>query len=162
MTIAETLRKLPLLEGFSASDIDQLARGAHIRSFPPGDAVVRQGDLDTSMFVVTGGKAKVVLHAPGGSVEIASIGKGDVIGEISLLTGSARTATVTASEPLTTIEIDKPNFTAVVGGRKELLEHLASVVEQRRAELDYIKHEAEHAEIYGRESFLDRLMRIFG
>lgn len=162
MTIAETLAKLPLFVGFTQADTEQLARGAHIRSFPAGDAIVRQGDLDASMFIVTGGKAKVVLHAPGGTVEIATIGRGDVIGEISLLTGSARTATVTAIEPLTTIEIDKPNFTAVVGGRKELLEHLASVVEQRRAELDYIKQEAERADIFGHASILERLMRIFG
>ena len=162
MAIADTLARLPLFEGFEPADIEALAKRAHIRSFPAGDAVVRQGDLDASMFVGTGGHARVVLHAPGGSVEIARIGAGDVIGEISLLPGSARTATVTATEPLTTIEIDKASFTAVVGGRKSLLEHLASVVEQRRAELDYIKQEAERADIFGRQSILDRLMRLFG
>lgn len=162
MTIAETLSRQPLFAGFTPADIEALAMKAHIHSYPAGEAVVRQGDLDASMFVVTSGRAKVVLSAPGGSLEIATIGKDDVIGEISLLTGSARTATVTATEPLTTIEIDKNAFTSVVGGRKELLEHLASVVEQRRAELSYIKQEAERADIFGRESILDRLLRIFG
>lgn len=162
MTIAATLRELSFFEGFSRTDIEILANRAHIRSFPAGAALVRQGDLDSCMFVVLGGKARVTFHAPGGSREIAVVGKGDIVGEISVLTGSARTATVTAVEPLSAIEIDKPAFAEAIGGRKHLLEHIASVVEQRRAELAHVRQEAEHADTASQDSFLERLTRLFG
>jgi CRP-like cAMP-binding protein len=162
MPIAETLQGLSLFDGFGAERIDDLASRAYLRSFPAGAALVRQGDLDASMFVITDGRARVTFHAPGGSKEIALLGKGDVVGEISVLTGSARTATVTATEAVTAIEIDKASFNAVVAGHRELLEHLASIVEQRRAELTHVKQEAEASEVYGRTSILDRLAHLFG
>lgn len=162
MTIAATLEKLPLFEGFGRERIEALASHAHIRSFPAGDSIVRQGDLDASMFVITAGRARVTFHAPGGSKEISVLGKDDVVGEISLLTGFARTASVTAIEPVSAIEIDKTSFTIVVGGHAELLERLASIVEQRRAELAHVKQEAEQADVNGRASILERLTRLFG
>ncbi|MCX5514877.1 hypothetical protein C3941_11020 [Kaistia algarum] len=162
MTIAGTLETLPLFEGFGWDGIQALANRAHVRSFPLGASIVRQGDLDASMFVITGGRAKVTFHSPGGSKEIAVLGKGDVVGEISLLTGFSRTASVTAVEPVTAIEIDKTSFTIVVGGRAELLDRLASIVEQRRAELAHVKQEAEAADMNSRTSILERLTRMFG
>jgi CRP-like cAMP-binding protein len=162
MTIAETLRKLPLFEGFEAADIAALEARALARHFPAHAPIVRQGDLDASMFVLTDGKARVTFHAPVGAIEIAILGKGDVVGEISLLTGFSRTASVTAISPVTAIEIDKPSFTAVVGGRTALLEHLALIVEQRRAELAHVKQEAEEADVASHASILERLTRLFG
>lgn len=162
MTIAETLRTLPLFEGFGREGVEQLAARAHTRSFPSGATIVSQGDFDASMFVITSGKARVLLHAPGGTKEVAVLGKGDVAGEISLLTGVARTATVVAVGSVSAIEIDKAAFSAVVAGRKVMIEHIASIVEQRRAELDYVRHEAEQGEISGREALLTRLTRLFG
>ncbi|MBN9018562.1 MAG: cyclic nucleotide-binding domain-containing protein [Rhizobiales bacterium] len=161
MTIAATLEKLTLFEGFSPADIETLANRAHIRSFPAGDALIRQGDLDSCMFVLLSGKARVTFHAPGGSREVAVVGKGDIVGEISVLTGSARTATVTAIEPVSAIEIDKPAFSDAIAGRKPLLEHIASIVEQRRAELAHVRQEAEHADATSSGSFLERLTRLF-
>lgn len=143
MTTVDVLARLPILATFDRAELEALAARTTPRTFASGTALMRQGDFGASMFIITSGKARVTLHAPGGPKEIATLAAGDLAGEISLLTGAARTATVTASGKVEAVEIDKQGFAELLADRRPLVERIVAIIEQRRAELGQVKREAQ-------------------
>jgi CRP-like cAMP-binding protein len=111
-----------------------LSRTAQEHIFAAGEAIVRQGDSGSSMFVVLSGEARVVLEPAG--QEVARIGPGGFFGEMSMLTGEPRTATVSAVHDVRVLEIPAERFREVALERPGLVEHISSVVAARRVELD--------------------------
>jgi CRP-like cAMP-binding protein len=109
--------------------------------YAAGEAVVRQGDAGGSLFVVVGGEAAVTLASAGG--EVARLGAGDVFGEMSLLTGEARTATVTAIRDCDLLEIDAEGFRRAVLANPSVLERITAVAATRREEME--RHQEAHA-----------------
>jgi CRP-like cAMP-binding protein len=88
-----------------------LAQG-HLVEYGPGDVVVRQGDRGDRLFVVKSGVLEVVAAPTDGSepVVIAYLGTGEVLGELALLTGSPRSATVRSPERAELFAVDKAVF----------------------------------------------------
>lgn len=107
----ETLLHSPVFEHVSEAHLREIARHCRRRSFPAGGVLMRQGDTSDSMDVVVKGSVKVERLFPGADTPalLAKLQSGDVVGEMGVLSGSPRTATVTALEPLETIEL-KANF----------------------------------------------------
>jgi CRP-like cAMP-binding protein len=139
MTPREVLQKTPFFAHvMSAAELDQLAAKLQMRTFPRGVTIVRQGDLGASMFVLVDGKVTVSVHARSGEERIATLGPGDVVGEMSLLTGARRNATVVASRQVTAVEIAKPALEELLVGSARLIERFAETVAQRRAEIEHI------------------------
>ena len=90
---AETLKKVPLFADLDARELDQIAATMRERVFAAGDTVTQEGAGGAGFFVIESGEAEVSVDgAPRGT-----IGPGDYFGEIALLTGSDRTATITAT-----------------------------------------------------------------
>ena len=80
-----------------------------------GDVIMRQGDASDAMHVITRGRVRVERDQPGETpLVLAELGPGDVIGEMGLLDGSPRSATVTASEDTETLEIHATVMAVVV------------------------------------------------
>jgi CRP-like cAMP-binding protein len=102
--------------------------------FAAGESIVRQGEAGGSLFVMVRGESVVTLAGTDG--EVARLRPGDVFGEMSLLTGEARTATVTAVTDCDLLEIDAEGFRAVVMTNPSVLEHVTTVTSARREELD--------------------------
>ena len=69
---------------------------------------------------------------------LARLGEGDVVGEMSLMTGARRSATVTAAGPVTALEVTKAAIEPILNDEPELVERFAAMLERRRAELDRI------------------------
>lgn len=111
-----------------------LARSSHEHIFAAGEAMVRQGESGSSMFVVLSGRARVVLEPSG--QEVAVVAAGGFFGEMSMLTGDARTATVRATEDVRALEITAERFRALALDRPELLKHISRVVIARRVGLE--------------------------
>ena len=103
--------------------------------------MVREGQPGRSMFVVLRGEASVTLAGTPG--EVARLRAGDVFGEMSLLTGEARSATVTAITDCDLLEIDADGFRRVVLENPSVLERVTAVTSIRREELD--RHRDTHA-----------------
>src|SRR5690349_6621493 len=98
MTPREILGKTSFFAGvMSPAELDQLAAKLQMRAFPRGSCIVRQGDIGASMFVLVDGKVTVTVHLRSGEERVATLGPGDIVGEMSLLTGARRNATVTAA-----------------------------------------------------------------
>jgi CRP-like cAMP-binding protein len=140
MTPREILAKTPFFGGvLSAAELDKLAAKLELKTFPRGAVIVRQGDLGASMFVLVDGKVTVSVHLRAGEERVATLGAGNIVGEMSLLTGARRSATVTATRPVSALEIAKPALEELLTGSPGLIARFAEMVEQRQAEIDNIQ-----------------------
>lgn len=130
--------------------------GQHL--FAGGEAIVRQGAEGDSMFVLLRGHARVVLEPTG--QEVAVIGPGGFFGEMSLLTGEKRTATVKALDDVEVLEISAAAFRRLAAANPALLDHISTVVMTRRAGLDDARaHASAAAAPEARASFLTRMRK---
>ena len=111
-----------------------LSRSAQEQLFAAGEAIVRQGASGHSMYVVLKGRARVVLEPAG--QEVAVIEPGGFFGEMSMLTGEPRAATVRAIDDVRVLEVPSEQFRGIALERPGLIEHISTVVTARRAELD--------------------------
>jgi small-conductance mechanosensitive channel/CRP-like cAMP-binding protein len=111
-----------------------LSRTAQEHMFAGGESIVRQGASGNSMYVVLKGRARVVLEP--NDREVAVIEPGGFFGEMSMLTGEPRTATVRAIDDVRVLELPSEQFRQIALERPGLIEHISNVVTARRAELD--------------------------
>jgi class 3 adenylate cyclase len=84
------------------------------RTFAKDEVVVRKGELATSVFIIGSGSAEVVGKLGGNSVSLAMFRRGDVFGEMALLTGRERAGTVRAVEPCTVLEVRGGDFKQLI------------------------------------------------
>jgi CRP-like cAMP-binding protein len=120
------------------SELDLLAAELRITDHPRGTVIMHQGETGSSLFVIVSGKASVSVHSPGGEAVVTTLGAGDIVGEMSLMTGARRSATVTASRKLTAVEVTKSALERLLFGNRDLIRRFAEMVEQRQAELTTI------------------------
>ncbi|KIG13050.1 hypothetical protein DB30_00587 [Enhygromyxa salina] len=91
----------------------------------PGELLVKQGDAGGSLFVVVDGTLAVTVTEPNGDVvEVPSLGPGSLVGQISLVLGGERTATVRALTPTRALELDRPSCIALVERHPQLMKPL--------------------------------------
>jgi CRP-like cAMP-binding protein len=119
-------------EALNGDEIFALASGAERRTFDVGQALVREGEPGESMFVIESGQVTVKV----GDDPVAELFAGDFLGEMSLLTGAPRNATVTALEPVAAYEIRKEVLAPVLAESPTLVDRLAETMEKRQIELD--------------------------
>jgi CRP-like cAMP-binding protein len=112
------LAGVPLLDGIEQADLEELARLLRRRDVPAGAVLWQQGDEADSMLLVFDGRVSVTLRLPGErAIEVASLGRGEVIGEIPLLDGGERSAGAHASEPTTLLVLSRSDFASLVQRR---------------------------------------------
>ena len=106
----EPLRSIPLFAAASDRSIEVIASIVEEATFAPGEVLVRQGDPGDSLIVIRSGAATVEQDGR----TIRSLGAGDFLGEIALIDGGVRTATVTATEPIEALTIGREGFTRLM------------------------------------------------
>jgi cAMP-dependent protein kinase regulator len=98
----------PLFAGIPRQELAALLPILHPRHAPAGEAIVTEGEPGDSLFLVVEGSLGVATHDERGDpVPLEDLGPGDFFGEVSLLTGRPRTATVTAKIPSVLLELDR-------------------------------------------------------
>lgn len=129
---AAPLPKSPLFEDLTAEERDALAREMVLESFDEGDIVITEGEKGSSLYVVVSGEVKVYTRGGRGeNVYLAKLAEGDFFGEVSILTGKPRTATVTASQRTELLRLDKEKLDAVVAGHPRIREVLEDFYRRR-------------------------------
>jgi CRP/FNR family cyclic AMP-dependent transcriptional regulator len=104
--IENVLASIPLFEGLSKRHVRKIASLAEIADYMEGASVVREGQPGTSFFIALSGQAKVTVKGR----TVHRVLPGDHFGEISLLDGGARTATVTTETPMSLVMIGRSTF----------------------------------------------------
>jgi cAMP-dependent protein kinase regulator len=99
--------KSPLFEVLENDEREALIKEMELESHDEGAVIISEGEPGTSMYVITSGEVKVYTRGTKGSVYLAKLGEGDFFGEVSVLTGKPRTATITASRPTELLRLDK-------------------------------------------------------
>lgn len=115
-------------------ELTLLASHAHFISYAKGATPIEEDGPGHAMFVMVSGEATVTVT--GDDQPVARLRAGDIFGEMSLLTGARRSATVTAVTPLEVIEVSKQALAAVLDQSPDLVDRLAKMMDRRQAELD--------------------------
>jgi hypothetical protein len=124
----------PLFRSFSQAELVALIKGLRLLSFEAGQIVVSEGETGGSLFVVTSGALRAFVKSPAGrNVEVRQIEEGEFFGEISVLTGQARSATITAAARCELLELDRATLDAISTSHPHVRQVLQEFYEQRRA-----------------------------
>ncbi|KAA0255337.1 MAG: hypothetical protein EDX89_05915 [Acidobacteria bacterium] len=116
----------PLFGEFSKEEFLAVMRGMKLLAHEPGDIIVAEGETGGSLFILTTGRVKAFVKDPAGKpVKVRELGEGDFFGEIAVLTGKPRTATVTAAAHCELLELDKPTLDAIT----EIRPHVRDVLQ---------------------------------
>ncbi|MBN9022513.1 MAG: cyclic nucleotide-binding domain-containing protein [Rhizobiales bacterium] len=118
-----------------AEQLDALATGTRVVTFAKRDVLLRERELGQSMFAIVEGKVGISRHTPEGDRAVATLGPGDVVGEMSLFTGERRSATATALGKVVALEVGKEALQPILAAAPKLVDRFAALVEQRHAEL---------------------------
>jgi CRP-like cAMP-binding protein len=107
--LADSLRRVPILAALKEEHLDMLGKLANRRTFNPGEVIIRQGDPGAGLFVIIEGSVEVTYRERPSRPEINlnTLVKGEFFGEMSLIDGYPRSATVTALEETQVVELDR-------------------------------------------------------
>jgi CRP/FNR family transcriptional regulator, cyclic AMP receptor protein len=125
----EILQRALVLSRLPTHELEQLAAVMRERRYAPGEVVFHQGDPGDTLHVVLEGGLKIVLVTDAGEEAImAVLGPGDLCGELALLDGAPRSASVVALEPLRTATLGRAEFLALLRRSSTALEALLALL----------------------------------
>jgi type IV pilus assembly protein PilB len=106
------LQRIKLFSALTSEECQQVVKRMKRRDFPPHAGIVREGQPGNSMFFITSGLVEIRKKDPNTGIDflLTEMGPGQNFGEMSLLTGKPRTATVTALQPTTCAVLEQPDF----------------------------------------------------
>jgi CRP-like cAMP-binding protein len=131
----DALSRVDVFRALDASSVDRLARRLRQVVFGPGEIILRQGDPGDSLYVVRVGQVAVQIGVLGASKEVATLGDGQFFGEMSLMTGESRAATVVAKTDVECYVVDKEAFQEIVREKPELAGTISDILSRRQVDL---------------------------
>jgi NTE family protein len=133
--LPDTAISLAIFDGVPADEVAiVLAQNEH-RRFAPGDAVIDAGDVPNQLFVIVSGEARVtVVDRDGLEHELARVGSGMTVGEMSLVTGEQEVASVTALTDLTVVAIGDRELECLAGRFPSIHRNIGTILAQRLAQ----------------------------
>ena len=134
-TVSEKLQQVPLFLPLGESELERLAKASSTRVYAQGEEIVRRGQEGNSMFVIVRGAVKVQIPENDYQKTINELRANDFFGEMSLLTGQPRTATVVADEETEVIQIKKSAIRPLFEANPDLMKSMRDIIEERRAVL---------------------------
>jgi CRP/FNR family transcriptional regulator len=133
--IAGLLAHVPLFEQLEASELEPVARVAVPRSFPKGVRVFHEGDSSDACYIVRSGDLRVTReHSDGRAIALATLGVGDIFGELAMLDGGTRSASVETLTDCELLALPAPDMRRVVAGHGEIAAKLIVALTRRLRE----------------------------
>lgn len=141
---AQLLEGVHLFASLEQEDRFELAADLQRLAIPTRETVVRQGDSGDTLYVIAEGAMDVLVRtdASPDPVRVATLGAGDFFGEMSLLTGEARRATVRAATPVVLYELSRDTVADLIGRRPDVADTLSRAVAERSVGLDAAQRDA--------------------
>ena len=138
----QILRGEPIFECLSDAQLEDLVKQARLNHFGRGESVIEEGVDGDSMFILLQGAAQVSVSKNGSTIPVATLRSGDCFGEMSLLTGEKRSATVKADGDCYVMEIGKEVMGEVIRQSPECLRQLSELLAKRKMETEGILKDA--------------------
>ncbi len=124
----------PLFKDFSVDELVAVIHGLNLITFESGDIILTEGDPGDSMYMLTAGTVKAVKrNAAGRQVAVNELSEGAFFGEISILTGQPRSATVVATSHCELLELDRPTLDSIVATHPHVRQVLEKFSKERLA-----------------------------
>jgi Cyclic nucleotide-binding domain len=117
---------------FPRGALEELLSSTSVRSFLPQEVIVQEGEPGTSLFLIEDGTVQVLTFDPAKRpLVLAHLGAGEFFGEVAVLTGRPRTATIVAQTPVTAIEITREDLDHIAARFPEVKDVLRRFYERR-------------------------------
>ncbi len=164
------LRGIDLFQTLSDAELRTLAGRLRPLHYAAGEKIIEEGSAGDSFFLVDRGEVRVVRRLGGTPREMARLGEGECFGEMAMLTGQERTATVLAITDVDVLMIDKAGFQDILSKNPDVAVDISALLARRRAALSDAEadlttrirrgSEAEEGDL--RQKMLDRIRSYFG
>ncbi len=138
------LGKLEFFSALTDEERSELAPRLITAHFVRGEAITRQGAQAHWLYIIAEGDAEVEVALDGKSQHVATLHEGDMFGEMGLMTGEPRTATVNALTDVVCYRLGKESFVDILRSRAEIAEQISLVLARRRVELDAVREQMGH------------------
>jgi CRP-like cAMP-binding protein len=117
---------------FPRQALNRLLAATKVSHYAPDQVIVMEGEPGSSMFLIVAGDVSVQTTAPaGGPLQLATLGPGEFFGEVALLTGRPRTATVIARNNVTAVEIPRQKVQSILTSFPEVGQIIQQFLEKR-------------------------------
>ncbi len=113
MSLTNLLKRSAIFAGLSDSEAEAVAATCQKQVYGPGSIIIQQGDTGDELFIIEEGQVEIVLMGTTPERQVVVLGKGQVLGEMSLLDFGYRSATARATEETTVQVIKEADFTAL-------------------------------------------------
>jgi CRP/FNR family transcriptional regulator len=131
----ELLGRVPLFEELSREELERIASVAIPRSFPKGVRVFHEGDRSDACYIVRSGDLRVTReHSDGRAIALATLGAGDIFGELAMLDGEARSASVETLSDSELIALPAADVRGLLTRQAELTVKLVMALTRRLRE----------------------------
>ena len=125
------LKHVSWFEDLDQKSLEAIANAAVEQRYQPGQEVVRQGDTGVGAFIIRSGKVDIVQERDGKEAKLATLGPGDVLGEMALLDEFPRSATARAVEPTTALGIQRWHFRGILESHPQIALALLPMLSRR-------------------------------
>ena len=127
----------PLFGDFSREELIAVMRGLELLSYEPGEIIMTEGEPGASLYVLTTGVVRAyVINSFGSNTQVRTMEEGEFFGEISLLTGNARTATITAVTNCELLELDRKTLDEIAKDQPRVMDVVKEFHDQRSGSTD--------------------------
>ena len=131
--LVQFLKNVKLFAELSPESLGKLVRCLKVAEFPPSEVIVREGAPGVSMYVIKSGLVEVRKKDPATGIDflVAQLSEGSAVGEMSLLTGKPRSATVTTVQPTVVFTLTRADFRNLLTQHPEISLGLARILAER-------------------------------
>jgi CRP/FNR family transcriptional regulator len=131
----ELLTRVPLFAELSGAELDHIASVAVPRSFPKGVRVFHEGDHSDACYIVRAGDLRVTReHSDGRAIALATLGPGDIFGELAMLDGGTRSASVETLTDAELLALPAPDVRRVIAAHGDIAAKLIVAITRRLRE----------------------------
>ena len=159
------LEKVDIFRVLSEPELTALAQRLVYAPFVRGDTITRQGAVAHWLYIIVSGEADVWLESPDHErVHLNTLVSGNVFGEMGMMTGAPRRATVTACTDVECYRLDKAGFEDILSERPDIAMEISMILAQRTAELEKLREtiRSENPAPVQHSEILQRIRRFFG
>ncbi|MEO7328291.1 MAG: mechanosensitive ion channel family protein [Minicystis sp.] len=164
---SKALATVEFLKPLTPTELEATAERLHFAPFAPGEPITKQGAVAHWLYILIDGTAQVRVNVDGAEKEVARLTAPSFFGEMGLMTGAPRTATVVALTEVECYRLDKDAFHKILSARPEIAAEISTLLATRKVELQTVREDLDAAAKarcmeHERVQMLSKIQRFFG